>query len=323
MNKVRYILLLISINLFTSIKAQFDSSISNFSDLSYLYNPSTTGVDDNVIINIFDRKQWSDVQDAPSTMIIHVSYPLQIGNKVHGLGLTISKESIGLFSTQNLLGQYSYSIKFPKSTLRLGIQAGIIQNNFDANDIYIPNSDYHISEDLSIPYGELNANTIDFATGISYEEKNFSLGLSSTHLTKTKFNLKDQESSEETTNNSAKTYAERTYYFLGKYNIILRNPLYRLRPSVLVKTTFNTTQYDINAKLVYDEKISGGLGWRSKNTAIFYFGVKLPIGIKLNYSYDLNNDINSVGGCNEIYLTYSKKINKSKTRKSKKSVRFL
>ena len=312
-------LLLFSSNLF----AQYDTQFSQYMLNQGTFNPGSIGEGEDMTVTLLNRQQWVNIDNAPSTFFLHAAIPKFIGNQRNGFGLVIMKESIGLFSTQLLQLQYAYKKPLFGGLLGIGLQGGMLQQNFDASGIHIPSSEYHVTTDLSIPTGTLEGKIPDFSAGIWFSRPRFYTGISASHLLESTIKLKENE--ETTDEESYKTHAARTYYLTGGYNILFANPLYTLQPSFLLKSDLIAWQADVSARLFYKERFWGIVGWRPEDAIILSAGIKLPQGLSIGYSYDISiKALSGVsGGSHEIFLSYSKKIETATVSKKQKSVRIL
>ena len=287
------------------------------------YNPGGICEVNELNVALSSRQQWVSIENAPSTFIIQATMPKMINNRLNGFGLVMMKESIGLFNNQMLQLQYAWKKNIYGGTLSVGLQGGLLQQNFDASGIHIPTSDYHNSSDVSLPSGDLEALIPDFSAGIWYRKSQLYAGLSASHLLESKINLK--ASGESTDSSRYSTYASRTYYLTSGYNIVMSNPLYTLQPSFLLKTDLKAWQTDISVKLWYKEGFWGSIGWRPEDAVIFSAGIKLAQGLTIGYSYDVSiQALSSVsGGSHEIFIGFAKKIETASISKKQKSVRIL
>lgn len=318
-----YIPLLLLSSFCLTVNAQFDAQLSQYMMMPGYFNPGGICEGEEMNISISSRQQWVSIDNAPSTFILHATLPKMINNKPNGFGLVIMKESIGLFDNQLLQIQYAWKKNVYGGTLSIGIQGGLLQQNFDAGGIFIPTSDYHNSSDISIPNSDLEALIPDFSTGIWFRKSKFHAGISASHLLESKLKLKAGNESTDTT--SYNTYASRTYYLTSGYNIATSNPLYTLQPSFLLKTDLTAWQTDISVRLWYKERFWGTVGWRPKDAVILSAGIKLDQGLTIGYSYDVSlRALSSVsGGSHEIFIGFAKKIDTASTSKKQKSVRIL
>lgn len=321
----RFLLFIPFITFLTIVRlsAQFDAQYSQHMLAPAIYNPAMVGMDDALMINLFNRQQWVSIPNAPTSFLLQAGIPKQWGKYVHGFGLLISNENIGLFQNQQLQLQYAWHQSLWGGHLSTGLQAGVLQQNFDASGIYIPNSDYHNPSDQSIPSGSLEGIIPDFQLGVQYLYDNLQLGLAATHLLESSIKLKP--SAEATDEESYRTFASRTYYLNGSYNIKLRNPFYTLQPTILLKSDFTALQTDLSTVLRYKESFWGIAGWRPGDALIFGVGMQLKQGLRVGYAYDVPIGVMglSTGGSHEIFLGFRRKISTSSTSKKQKSVRIL
>lgn len=302
--------------------AQFDGQFSQYMLNPGAFNPAAIGEGENLLVNLTNRQQWTSIDNAPNTFMVNASMPQMMGQSRHGLGLLIMKESIGLFSTQLLQLQYAYKKNLWGGLLGIGIQGGMLQQDFDADKIYIPNSGYHTPNDASLPTGSLSGKIPDVSAGVWLSLPEFYTGLSASHLFETGIKLKRNE--DEPSENAYTMKASRTYYLTGGYNIKPANPLYTLQPSFLLKTDLTAWQTDVSARLTYKDKYWGMAGWRPQDAVIVSAGIKLPQGLSIGYAYDISLTLwGASGGSHEIFLSYSKKIETATVSKKQKSVRIL
>lgn len=303
--------------------AQFDVQTSQYMLAPGGFNPAVAGEGSEMLLTLQNRQQWVGIDGAPSTLLVNVSMPFVLGNRKHGFGLIIEKESIGLFSTQLLQLQYAYRRKLFDGDLSLGFQGGVLQEGFDGSGIYIPKSDYHTSTGTDIPTTALEGTIPDFWAGIWYRKLNYYAGFSVSHLLESSITLTKKQ--DQSTDKNPSVVASRTYYLTGGYNILLTNPLYTLQPSFLIKSDLVATQIDLSGRVIYKEKYWGGLGWRYQDGIILMAGMKLQQGVSLGYSYDV--PAGAVAGfskgSHELFLSYSKKIGTATVSKKQKSVRIL
>jgi len=302
--------------------AQYDGQFSQYMLNPGTFNPAAIGEGDELLVNLTNRQQWTKIDNAPSTFFLNASMPQVLGQTRHGLGLVIMKESIGLFSTQLLQLQYAYRKPMWGGLVGFGIQGGMLQQDFDADGIYIPTSDYHSPTDASLPTGNLSGKIPDVSAGIWFSHPRFYSGFSTSHLFETAIKLK--QNAEEPNENAYTMIASRTYYLTGGYNITLANPFYTLQPSFLLKSDLTAWQTDVSTLLTYKDRYWGMMGWRPQDAVIVSAGIKLPQGLSIGYAYDISLTLwGASGGSHEIFLSYRKKIETATVSKKQKSVRIL
>lgn len=316
---VLLVLLLVSI----PVSAQYDAQLSQYMLAPGTFNPAIAGRSSDLNVSLVNRQQWIGIENAPSSLFMHASMPFSFNNQKHGFGLLVLKESIGLYSTQLIQLQYAYKKALKSGELSIGLQGGLLQENFDGDRIHIPTSDYHSSTDESIPKESLEGKIPDFSLGVWYDTKKYYAGLSISHLFETSIKLKAGTDVAE--GKTYQTIASRTYYLTNGYNIALTNPLYTVQPSLLLKTDLVTWQLDLSGKVFYKEHYWGGLGWRYKDAVIVMAGIKLPQGLSIGYSYDIETSAMAgyTSGSHEVFIGYTKKMGTASVSKRQKSVRIL
>lgn len=319
MKRKLLILLLTVLGCCLGSRAQFDGQWTQYMLNPGLYNAGAVGLNSDLNVHLTFREQWTDVKNAPSTFGLHVGSPLRIGNQVSGIGLIMLNENIGLFRTQWLQLQYAYKKKILGGELSLGLQGGLLQENFDASRIYIPSSDYHTSADASIPSGTIDGMIPDFSLGVWFTRSQWYAGLSCSHLLGGNIHLKQKEGDAET--EGTRFNVTRTLYLTGGYNIQLRNPLLSLQPSLLVMSDLVAVQTDLSAIVRYADKYWGGLDFRPGSALGILIGTTFDFGLSVGYSYDIT--MVPTSGSHEVFIGYRKKIDTSRINKKQKSIRIL
>ena len=118
-----------------------------------------------------------------------------------------------------------------------------------------------------------------------------------------------------------------TYYLMGGYNISLKNPLYTIHTSAMMRTDFVGYRGDLTARLAYHgnkHELYGGLSYSPTISVSFLFGGDFH-GVNLGYAYELyTSAIGALSGSHEIIIGYKTELNLFKKGKNKhKSVRIL
>jgi len=306
-----------------SALAQYDAQSSQYMLAPGTFNPAVAGEGNYLLLTLQNRQQWVGIDGAPSTLLVNVTMPFVLGNRKHGFGLIVEKESIGLFSTQMLQLQYAWKKQLKSGVFSIGIQGGILQEGFDASGIYIPTSDYHVQSDASKPTGTLEGIIPDLSAGTWFQNERLYAGFSVSHLLETAVKLKTGP--DDTSTDNPQMVASRTYYLTNGYNIVLPNPLYSVQPSFLLKTDLTVWQFDLSGKVLYKDKYWGGLSWRYQDAVIVLAGIKLQQGLSIGYSYDIATSAVAKfsGGSHELFMSYTRKIGTATVSKRQKSVRIL
>jgi len=112
----------------TSI-AQDQSSFSQFYLNPFLLNPASAGLDGQSAASLFYRKQWADIEGAPTITNFNLHTPVDEKNSV---GLSVTNDKKGMFNNSSLLVSYAHNIQLKKEVfLRFGASIGGTWNVVD------------------------------------------------------------------------------------------------------------------------------------------------------------------------------------------------
>lgn len=309
----------------TTAYAQSEAQLTQYWAIPTYYNPAATGTSDYVRIRGGAKLQWLGITNAPKTFLATADSPLKIGSKRIGVGVTFSQQSLGLFSNLQANIQASYKFKLLKGEFSVGVQGGYYNSKFKGSEIYIPDDDdYHQSTDTSLPTQDLTGNAFDFSAGISYTHKYFSAGISGLHLLQptVKLNIDGSESGD---THEYETSLPRMVYFTADGNIPLKNTLFEMQPSLLVRTDFSGFGAEVTARARYNKFITFGIGYRWKEAVSAMIGAEFKnffLGYAFDYPLSAINRASS--GSHEIIAGYSLKLDFSgKNRNKHRSIRLM
>ncbi|MDE5843171.1 MAG: type IX secretion system membrane protein PorP/SprF [Muribaculaceae bacterium] len=306
-------------------KAQSEPQLSQYWAVPAYFNPAATGTSDFVRIRGAAKLQWLGIENAPKTFLAGADSPFKIGSKRIGAGVNFSQQGIGLFSNLQINLQASYKLKLFKGTLSIGVQGGYYNSKFKGSEIYIPDDDdYHQSGDTSLPTQDLAGNAFDFSAGLLYSHKYFSVGASVLHILQPTVKL-SIDGSEASDTHEYETSLPRMAYFTVDGNIPLKNTLFELQPSMLVRTDFSDFGAELTARARYNKFISFGVGYRWKEAVIAMVGAEFKnffLGYAFDYPLSAINKASS--GSHEIVAGYSLKLDFSGKNKNKhRSIRIM
>ncbi len=292
--------------------------LTQYMYINMAFNPGYTGSNEGICVTGLARQQWIGFKDAdgnsvaPQTFYVTIDSPLKF---LHGgLGGSIMQDKLGPFSTIQVKLDYAYRMDLGPGTLGIGGEA-MFQNT---------KLDYSTFKDKIIDTGDplLQATdkqsdlVVDCSLGGYYKVPDkYDIGFSVTQLLQTRQKRNNYQ-------------LKRTYYLTGGYNWPVPNyPGFEIQPHALIMYDGAAIQGNIDAILMYNKKIWGGLGFRYQDgvaaiPVIIGFAVRnFHIGI----SYDIGTSgtgINNNGSI-EALINYCFKIEAEKFRKSYKNTRFL
>ncbi len=305
--------------------AQADAQFSQYFEVPNYYNAAAIGTTDLLRIRGGARLQWVGIENAPKTFLGVADMPFKLFGKRFGVGLVMQQESLGLFKNMTVGAQVAYKQKLFKGTLSIGAQIGFIDQSFKGSEVYIPDDDdYHQSTDDAIPKQDIRGNTFDMGLGVFYSHKWFWAGLSATHLNSPSVRL-NAESGENGNEKNYEFQMGRTLYFMGGSNIPIKNTLFEVIPSVLLKSDFTFTTWEATARCRYNKFLTAGVGYRWEDAVYVVLSAEFK-GFYLGYSYDYPTSAiaRASSGSHEIFAGYSLKLDLSdKNRHRHKSVRIM
>lgn len=333
MEKLRNVILLIATALLLiplRSNAQTDQQLTQYFEVPSYYNAAAIGQTDKIRLRAGGRLQWVGIDHAPKGMLLTADMPLKLFGKRIGVGLMAQSESAGLFRNLSVNLQAGYKVRLWKGELTAAVQLGFANEQFKGSDVFIPEGDdYHDSNDEAIPKTDLAGNTFDLGAGLFYNHKYFWAGVSGTHLTSPTITFSDESTSAgSSTSETTKNYEfqlKRTLYFMGGGNIPIKNTLFEVMPSVLVKSDFTTTRFELTGRVRYKKFLTFGLGYRHDDAVCAILGAEFK-GFFIGYSYDYPiTDISKASnGSHELILGYSLKLDLREKNKNKhKSIRIM
>lgn len=259
---------------------------SNFYANPFQFNPSYVAANGYSEANLFYRKQWLDINNAPTSLALNLQAP--VGKSV-SLGFTAISDKTVLLSTSSLMATFGYRIRFSRHFLNhldFGISAGPAFDNFDLNAV----AEY--SDPALTKYAQ-NKTYIVGRAGVNYRYKNLNIGFALPGLFQSKPNGENPFSKE--FNN-----------FLGsvsyKTNV---SPDVQLIPT-LVYRSLSSEERQWEAMLIASIRsfIWVGASYRQDYGITGFIGVNLKKLLRIGYSYEHpTGDISKVsGGSHEVYL---------------------
>ncbi len=285
-------------------QAQYDPQFSQFMFNKILYNPGFTGIDEVLNASFMGRNQWMGFDGQPVTQAVCVDAPIPTG----GLGLVFSNDILGAQQTTSFTLNYAFRLLLNDGgSFALGLSGGLLQNTLNGMIYRAPDGSYEagslIHNDDYIPTTKVSAGAFDLGVGLYLNMKNLYAGLSLTHILNPTTHF-------EIDLNSLDIEHSRNIYLMGGYNFEINNNM-ALRPSLLIKTDLVKTQIDLNAHIVYEGNLWGGLSYRgvtanSSDALILLAGINITNQISIGYSYDITTSgiKNYSSGSHELIVKY-------------------
>ena len=292
--------------------AQYDPSFSHYWAMPTAYNPAAVGKQEKINFTGAYSMALAGFKRNPNTMYASADMPFYMLGTYHGVGLRFVNDAIGLFSHKNLALQYAYRQKLFGGMLGIGVQAGMLSENFNGSKL-----DLAEAGDPAFSTSEVTGTSVDLGAGLWYQHKWWYVGASVQHLTAPTVELGE-------TNQLDVAMA---YYLTAGCNIRLKNPFLSIQPSVLGRSDGVGYRADVTTRLTYtheERKMYVGVGYSPENSVTVYLGGNFH-GITLGYSYEaFTNGISLGNGSHELFVGYQSDLDLFKKGRNKhQSVRIL
>ncbi|SEL18952.1 type IX secretion system membrane protein, PorP/SprF family [Aquimarina amphilecti] len=291
------------------------------SDNLYLVHPSMAGASNANKIRLTARKQWFDVDNAPSTQSANVNF--RTGDKV-GLGAIVYRDENGRFSQTGIFTTFAYHLLFSRdrtdlNMLSFGISGAFIQSNVDERGLDDP-----LDPDPVIIGREQKSGYFNLDVGMSYHYLDWYA-----HFTVKNILPSTREIFDNANNTIQESNNQRRYIFSVGYVFGLGNGPWSLEPSVLYQSTDQTKESTIDGNLKVYRRFGelatlwGGLSYRRsfdgaefsqtgaeiESQKLQYITPFLGINYKnwmvgYTYSYQSNSVVLSNGGFHQLTLGY-------------------
>ena len=268
-----------------------------------IINPAYAGSKENLSFGLLYRKQWIEIEDAPTTFSLSGSAP--VGKNV-GLGLSIISDKIGPVEENNVYGDFSYTLNLGgEHRLALGLKAGVTFQKIGLRSIIQPTlpdpNDGAFSEDT-------NNTKLNIGTGLFYYTNKYYFALSIPNMLK----------SAHLDYNGIKYGTEIQHYFLTGGYVFDLNPNLKFKPFAMVKSAFNApTSLDISTNFLYLEKFEMGATFRLQDSFGAMVNYAISPSLRIGYAYDhIVSDLKvSTPSSHEIILLFDlnfpKKVSRS------------
>lgn len=292
--------------------AQQEPSFSHYWAMEPSFNPAAAGKEQKINVTGAYAMTMVGFENNPHTMYIGADLPLMLLNTMHGVGLQLWSDDIGLFSHQRLGLQYAYKQRLLGGLLSVGVQVGLLSEKFKGSEL-----DLEDDTDPAFNKSDVNGTAFDLSAGLYYTHGNWYAGLSVLHATGPTVELGDRTIYE----------VSQAFYLTGGYNIRLKNPLLTIHPSVLLRSDGVGYRADVTARLKYTHEgrmMYAGVGYSPTNSVTAMIG-GLFHGVSLGYSYEVYTSALSFGnGSHELFVGYQTELDfHKKGRNRHQSVRFL
>ena len=267
------LILLISILFTEEVFTQQSPHYTQYMFNDFIINPAIAGTKNYYQIRSNHRFQWIGLTDPPLTNTLSVYGPH--GNMDMGFGGFFYNDVTGPTSKSGITGAYAYNIELTND-IRLsgGVSLGIMQFKIDGSQLTAKEPN-----DLVIQPTTSAAYIPDAGIGFYAYSEEFYAGFSVTQL----FNNSLKIFEDKNGMNKLKSH----FYLTGGYTYEI-NRDYKIEPSVILKGTApKVFQFDLTARVVFQDMLWGGLSFRMKEAVSVLLGYIYEDQFYFGYSYDM------------------------------------
>lgn len=244
----------------------------------YMYNmnvvnPAYAGSKENLSFGLLYRKQWVDVDGAPSTFSFSGSTP--VGKNV-GIGLSVISDKIGPVNEQNAYGDFSYTLNLGgEHRLALGLKAGATFQRIglftDINNGSLPNpEDDAFQENTSNVY-------LNVGAGVFYYTNKYYIAFSVPNMLK----------ADHLDYNGKQYGTETQHYFLTGGYVFDLSPTVKFKPFAMLKSAFNSpSSLDVSTNFLFNEKFEIGATYRVDDSFGGMVNYAITPNLRIGYAYD-------------------------------------
>lgn len=306
MKKYRLVILSLILTLVSAkTLAQYDPYFSHYFDMQSVFNPAAVGKQDQLNIVGAYAMTLAGFENSPKTFVAAGDIPFVALKQVHGVGLQLMNDQIGLFSHQRINLQYALRKQLGEGWLSGGFLIGLLDEKWNGSKLETGGDN-----DKVLTGSDVTGDGLDLGVGLLYQRKNWYAGISAQHLNCPSIKLG--------TSNIIDVSA--MLYAMGGMTFQLANPLLKIETSAMIQSDLVAYRGDITGRLVYtydDKMMYAGAGCSPTNSVTLLVGGKFH-GVVIGYSFEMfTNGINIKNGSHELFVGYQTDIELGKKGKNR------
>lgn len=271
--KKLYFIALVALLAVTEVNAQQDPHYTQYMYNMSVINPAYAGSKENLAGGLLYRKQWVEIEDAPTTGTFFVHSP--VGRNV-GLGLSAISDKIGPVEENNVYADFSYTLNLGgERRLAFGLKAGA---TFHSVGLFSQIGNGNVPDPNDPAFQENSSRTfLNLGSGLFYYTNKYYVAFSVPNMLKGKY----------LDYNGRQFGTETLHYFLTGGYVFDLNPNVKFKPSTMIKSAFNTpTSVDFSANFMFNDKFEIGGTYRLEDSFGAMVNYAITPNIRLGYAYD-------------------------------------
>ncbi len=300
-----YLVVLLGILTATGVHGQQDPHYTQYMYNMNVINPAYAGSKENLSIGLLYRKQWVDIEDAPTTFTASGSSP--VGKNV-GLGLSVLSDRIGPVEENNIYGDFSYTLNLGgEHRLAFGVKAGVTMHKIDFSRI-LPT--LPMANDDAFSGGNPSSTHMNFGSGLFYYTNKYYIAFSVPNMLKTAY----------LDYNGKKYGSEVAHYFLTGGYVFDLSPTLKFKPFAMVKSAFHApVSVDVSTNFLFSEVFEVGATYRLQDSYGLMANYAITPTLRIGYAYDhIVSDLKvSTPSSHEIIMLFDLNFPKKVSRSSR------
>jgi type IX secretion system PorP/SprF family membrane protein len=302
--KKLYFITLIALVSFIDVSAQQDPHYTQYMYNLSVVNPAYAGSKESVSGGLLYRKQWVEIEDAPTTGTFFIHSP--VGKNV-GIGLSAITDKIGPVEENNLYGDFSYTLDLGgEHRLAFGLKAGA---TFHKVGLFSEIGNGHVP-DPSDPAFQSDSNRTFFnlGSGLFYYTNKYYVSFSIPNMLKSKY----------LDYNGRQFGTETLHYFLTGGYVFDISQNVKFKPFAMIKSALNApTSLDLSTNFLFNDKFEVGATYRLEDSFGAMVNYAITPNVKIGYAYDhIVSDLNiTTPSSHEVILLFDlnfpKKVSQS------------
>jgi type IX secretion system PorP/SprF family membrane protein len=288
----------------TELRAQQDPHYTQYMYNMSVMNPAYAGSKEGMSGGFLYRKQWVEIEDAPTTGTFFIHSP--VGRNV-GLGLSVISDKIGPVEENNFYADFSYTLNLGgEHRLAFGLKGGLTMHKIDFNFISttLPQQ---VSSDPFFS-GNPNNTFLNIGSGVFYYTDKYYVAFSVPNMLKSKYLDFD----------GTQYGTEVIHYFLTGGYVFDINPNLKFKPFAMIKSSVNApTSFDVSTNFMLYDKLELGATYRLEDSFGAMVNFSITPSLRVGYAYDhVNSDLKGVApASHEVMLLFDlnfpKKVSRS------------
>ena len=272
---MKKIYFLIALALFTivDVNAQQDPQYTQYMYNMSIMNPAYAGSKENMTGGILYRKQWLDIEGAPTTGTFFINSP--VGKNV-GIGLSAINDKIGPVEETNVYADFSYTLNLGGDRrLAFGLKGG---GTFHKVGLFSEIGDGHVP-DLNDPAFQQNSSKsfLNLGSGFFYYTNKYYVAVSLPNMLKSSY----------LDYNGRRFGTETLHYFITGGYVFDINPDLKFKPSTMIKSAMNAPiSVDLSANFLFNDKIEVGGTYRLQDSFGAIVNYAVNPNLRIGYAYD-------------------------------------